>query len=885
MRGAAYYAALCGDDYYHAGMEPPGVWIGEGCKDFGLSGEVKKDEFIHLLDGFSPDGKEKLVQNAGKRNRQAGIDITFSAPKSVSVLWSQADEKTRAIIEACHERAVREALRYLEFVGGLSRVGKDGAELERVSLLFAAYQHGTSRAQDPQLHTHCVLVNVCKREDGSTGTIITKPMFENKMTGGAIYRAELAAALEQELGLVVEREQGSARKASFRPFIHKGGLIKPGSVVARLYEKAVEWQKRIREEHAANKGSLFEIRGVSRELMKEFSKRRQQIETVLEARGEKGAAASQEACVRTRPRKEILPRSELFSRWHEVGREHGWSEREAATLVSAPKRLRNPTLELEAIFSRAIARATANEIYFRERDLLRHACEEAQGTGVSARDVRNFIGYVIDNSGLIDRIPDQEGRSETDRLITWEMVDLEKKLLTTLEASKKEPFRFDVGKRAIEEATARLVTAAKKSAGKLSEEQAAAVKHITTGQGTIRVVAGMAGTGKSTMLKAAREIWEKQGRRVIGAALAGKAAEGLLKESGIKSTTVAGLLASIEGGWTKLTRRSVVVIDEAGMIGTRTMAKLIQVTQKKGARLILVGDERQLQPIEAGSPFKLIGDTLGRVTLTEIRRQREKWARDAVHDFAEGNAKEALIEFAKRGFVTVTNGRAQAMRSLIDGWRNDGVLHPEKNLILAGTNAEVGELNILAQWERLRGGALKKRNVELNGAHIYENDRILFTRRAVTLGIENGSFAQVLSISKRSLIAKLDSGKTVTIPLSKYQDISLGYAVTTHKAQGITVENAMVLLGGTMQDREISYVQASRARGDTHFYIDRNEAGQGLSKIAEMMTQSRQKTTILEMRRALAEHAERKHDEPEQEVPPSGAFKRETHWADRDFRR
>src|ERR1051326_5698178 len=247
-------------------------------------------------------------------------------------------------------------------------------------------------------------------------------------------------------------------------------------------------------------------------------------------------------------------------------------------------------------------------------------------------------------------------------------------------------------------------SAAHKIFGALSEEQANAVKHITRGRGTIRVVSGMAGTGKSTMLRAARRVWQRQGFKVIGAALAGKAAEGLPRESGIKSTTVAGLLASIEGGWTKLNKRSVVVIDEAGMIGTRTMARLVAETQKRGARLVLVGDERQLQPIEAGSPFKVIGERLGVSRLTQIRRQREDWAKEAVHSFAAGDAKAALAPFVERGFVEVKQTRHHAKQSLIKGWRELGVSRPEQHLILATTNADVGDLNRLAQDERLKAG-------------------------------------------------------------------------------------------------------------------------------------------------------------------------------------
>ena len=840
--GGDYYELLSRDDYYPEGAELPGVWHGRGCADFGISGAVQKEEFANLLNGYSRDGQEKLVQNAGKRNRQAGIDLTFSAPKSVSTAWSQADEKTRRLIEAAHSRAVQKALDYLEEVGGFTRIGKDGEEVIKASLAFAVYLHGTSRTQDPHLHSHAALVNACRRADGSTGTIITKPMFEHKMTAGALYRAELAAELEKELGLTAERDIGPKQERQFRSLFHKGGLFKQGTLAGWAYKMASEWHARISAERTALRSSTFELQGVSRELMKIFSQRREQIEAQLEKTGEQGAIAAQAACLKTRPKKEIVPREELFDRWQAIGREHGFSEREVAALLRGPKPIRDLALETTQAISRAVKRATSNEIGFSERGLIRLAAEEAQGVGVSGTTIVAAVRSYLSGGEAI-----RLHGANNPLFTTREMLETERSLFKMVDTSKKEPFRFDVGRKALEALTAKVLTTGHKLFGGLSDEQAKAVKHITQGKGTIRVVSGMAGTGKSTMLRAARRVWQKQGFKVIGAALAGKAAEGLFRESGIKSTTIAGLLASIEGGWTKLNKRSVVVIDEAGMIGTRTMARLVAETQKRGARLILVGDERQLQPIEAGSPFKAIGERLGQARLTQIRRQKEDWAKDAVHAFADGEAKEALAPYVEKGLVSVKQNRHQAKSALIRDWQKNGITRPEQHLILATTNAEVGELNRLAQDERLKAQAIRGASVEVNGVHVYKGERILFTRRSTQLGVENGSFATVLEVGKSSLVAKLDGGKTVTIPLKSYQDLQLGYAVTTHKAQGMTVDNALILLGGPMQDREITYVQASRARGETRFYVDRAEAGKDFSNITEKIHRTGRKYMALEL--------------------------------------
>jgi len=199
MKGAGqgdYYLELAQEDYYTKGGEPPGKWYGEGTEALGVEGQVQAQELRKLLEGYSPDGKEKLVQNAGDDNRQSGWDLTFSAPKSVSTLWAVSDEETRKTIQHAQEKAVHAALDHIQGEAGFTRRGKGGEEIESAKLSFATFEHGTSRSQDPQLHTHALALNIGIREDGTTGTIRSKDIFEQKMSAGAIYRAELSYQLE-----------------------------------------------------------------------------------------------------------------------------------------------------------------------------------------------------------------------------------------------------------------------------------------------------------------------------------------------------------------------------------------------------------------------------------------------------------------------------------------------------------------------------------------------------------------------------------------------------------------------------------------------------------------------------------------------------------------
>ena len=203
-----YYLDLPQEDYYLNGGEPRGKWWGKGAALLGLEGVVKDRQLTGLFKGIGPDGRQ-LTQNAGDKKRQPGWDLTFSAPKSVSTLWSQGDERIRREIEAAHEAAVHAALTYLQREAGFTRRGKGGTQWEVGHLIVATFEHGVSRAIEPQIHTHTLVMNACMREDGTTGTILSKPLYQHKMAAGALYRAELASQLEQRLGVTCERDKSS----------------------------------------------------------------------------------------------------------------------------------------------------------------------------------------------------------------------------------------------------------------------------------------------------------------------------------------------------------------------------------------------------------------------------------------------------------------------------------------------------------------------------------------------------------------------------------------------------------------------------------------------------------------------------------------------------
>ena len=233
------------------------------------------------------------------------------------------------------------------------------------------------------------------------------------------------------------------------------------------------------------------------------------------------------------------------------------------------------------------------------------------------------------------------------------------------------------------------------------------------------------------------------------------------------------------------------------------------------------------------------------MTLTEIRRQREEWAREAVKDFASGDADKGLRAFAERGLLTIESDRRKAMEALIAAWKETGIRHPHEQLILTGTRKEAAILNRMAQAERQSAGALSGEGVSIpdSNERLYVGDSVLFTLKSRVYGVQNGSRGEVIAADpeKRALTVRLDNGDRVHFSLDNYAHVRPGYAMTTHKGQGATTEFSYILAGGALQDREISYVQVSRSRAETRIFTDAEEAGPDLTRLVRQMSQSRQK--------------------------------------------
>ncbi|MCO5059307.1 MAG: AAA family ATPase, partial [Rhizobiaceae bacterium] len=359
----------------------------------------------------------------------------------------------------------------------------------------------------------------------------------------------------------------------------------------------------------------------------------------------------------------------------------------------------------------------------------------------------------------------------------------------------------------------------------LSGEQADALAHITDGR-DLGIVVGYAGTGKSAMLGVARQAWGAAGFEVRGAALSGIAAENLESGSGIASRTI----ASLEHGWSqgrdKLTAKDVLVIDEAGMVGTRQLERVLSHAADVGAKVVLVGDPQQLQAIEAGAAFRSIHDRHGGVEIGDVRRQRDDWQRVATRHLATGSIGTAVRAYNRNGMVHEAASREQARGDLIDRWNRDRQAAPEANrLILTHTNDEVRSLNQSAR-DRMRSTGNLGEDVQLSverGARTFATgDRIMFLRNERSLGVKNGTLGTIEQVSAQSMSVRTDDGRSIQFDLKDYSHVDHGYAATIHKAQGMTVDHAHVLATPGM-DAHSSYVALSRHRDSVSLHYGRDD--------------------------------------------------------------
>lgn len=788
---AAYYEGLSlqSDAYYQGGagsLEPAGFWQGQGAETLGFLGMVIADgELLQAMQGAHPRTGDALSGTQGNTHKP-GWDLCFSAPKSVSVAWAIADRELRERIEVAHQNAVTRALEYLECDAISVRVRTDRYAVMRESVakhggaLFATYQHSSSRAGDPQLHTHAVLMNITPARhslDFSTAYV---------HAGGAIYRVELAYGLHT-LGFGIERDHQS-----------------------------------------------FKLSGAPKALTEHWSQRRTQIESEARVYGVHTAKGLETVTLATRTAKEAVPRETLFALWASEAHNHHYGiavVSEQATLGVTQEFEKSPESCLLTALTET--RATVS----REQALVEIA---ARSYGqCNATDLEKKLDQALQDQAVVLHAPENRGEWHRTgkRYTTEEMLRLEQQLVKRCQrlAVDREAFHLPESSRhaVLEKAT-------------LSQEQRHAFDHaLDSGRAT--VIQGAAGTGKSTLLLSVREVYEAENYRVTGTALSQRATQNLEEASGIPSRNVARLLHDLNAGNERLDDNAVLVVDEAGMLGTRQLENLTRRIEEAGAKIILVGDSRQLQAIEAGGAFRGIQERIGYAELTDNRRQQRQADRDMTLAFREGHAAEGLEILHKHGRLYLNENRAAVLQTAVLAYLQD-LDECKSSLLLAKDRQAVHELNQAVRVELRSEGMLGESETIVRTTTGYrqlaENDRVVLglgakqqfysqLNRNKHEYAHNGACGTVERVDRGQVTVLLDSGQRIELDAAGHEiengqrqgwAVDHAYAVTVHKAQGMTVDRCHVVISGEEQ-REWAYVALSRHREIVHVYATHEALG------------------------------------------------------------
>ncbi len=445
---------------------------------------------------------------------------------------------------------------------------------------------------------------------------------------------------------------------------------------------------------------------------------------------------------------------------------------------------------------------------FSERDMAR-VLNKATKT---AEEFQTAMLKLKAHPSLIALGPGDDGR---ERFTTRELMQVESQLQEdAFKLQKKNDHR-----------SSHAMVAAQVEKYKLNKGQSSALNHVALGE-DIALIVGKAGTGKSYLMKAANDLWKQEGYRVLGIAVAGIAAEGLESEANIQSSTIASFKYKVAKGYLRLSPRDVIVLDEAGMVDAYDLQKIVRHTREAGAKLVMVGDPNQVQPIGPGAPFRALLDKLGFVELNEIKRQRHEIDREATTLLSQGQTAMALNIYRDKGQLHLLDKKIDAKAALIQHWSQN--LNLNESIILAHRNEDVKELNQLARTHLVQTGVLSKNSTEVetkNGKLVLgAGDRIVFLEKSSDLNVKNGNFATIKAIDGNRITASIMKGnqeREVTFDHRDYQNFGYGYAATIYKTQGVTVDQAFVYAGGSYWSRNLVYVALSRHRDEVHLFADR----------------------------------------------------------------
>lgn len=868
-------------------------WLGNGAELLGLTGNVDIKDMSALAEGYHPRTKEALTKSAGKKatwtpkkdkqgnalldkegkpkgtwkgGHRVGFDCTLSpSHKSSDLLFADVSPEERIRILDAHRDAVSQVVSIMQ---DRLETGRNKAGIDKIGvrgIVASGHTHFGNRELEPKLHEHVMLYAVAQGDDGKWGSYDANELYDNQQMYGALARSAFAKNLAK-LGYGVEKRpelDGEGRETG-----------------------AVYWQ----------------VAGISDEVCEAFSTRRRQILEYVEKHG----GTKQAAALATRKDKEEPDFDTLSDMWRQTLDVH---RKEDPNMWRSAEDLKGLPSKLEGISDQDLLRKMhRHSAVWTKEDLIAQLAQENVGLmdiPEILKEADDFLLRVQPQLVSInpERSPDELGDKPSakftqDRYAAKFWVDdMEQKLLDDAKG------RQDMPAHRVPLATlTKAIDAFEKEKGfRISEEQRAAVRHATEGHGT-SVISGEAGTGKTTVLRIVADAYQAEGHHMIGIALANKASIKLQAETGMKHcSSAAKFLKDLDDDRLRLTNKSVVVLDEAGMADTETLASIHRAVEAKGAKLLCVGDSHQLQPVGPGAAFRLLKEELGDAKLTEIRRQRDEedlktsrlfytHADKARHTTKRSEqaslGAQIFGRLEGRGQIEHFDTVPEAIEGIADEYmsalhtrtaQGKTIDHAEL-CVMAGTRANVRELNNAIRERLIEAGELhgKQHQVAVHDdrgqAHelaLIPGDRISFSKREKGLGVINGTVgtvewikqtakgSHVVSVRIESDIPE-QNDRVVKFDTRTYDRIDHAYAGTIHKAQGVTVEKSMLLGTVGTTDVHAMLVAATRARGQFRMF----GAESDLELMAERMGLERLSVNALEEGRRID------RQEPKPSPPP-----------------
>lgn len=788
-------------------------WLGKGAGALQLSGAVNHDAMDLLAQGYDSGG-QALCKNAGAEHR-VGYDCTFSAVKSVSVLFAAASAQERELILAAHRTAVAEAVGYLESHATTRRGAGGVVQIKVDGLVASGFTHFASRDLDPQLHEHVLIYNIAQGEDGKWGSWNTDLLCEHQRAAGALYRAGLARNL-RDIGYGVEKQV--ERDADNRE-------------TGQIY---------------------FGVAGVDESIQHAFSQRREAIEAYMQQHN----VSAQQACLATRKNKNEPSFDELTQLW---GNTLDIMRQQDATLFTDAQSLKGKASQVEGLSDlETLKKLHRMESTFTCAQLVERIALENVGR-LSIREIEREALLFLERAPVIKLRNNDKGQEQ---YVAQYLLDMERSIVERGNA-RKDDQSVRVRRELIDAA---LTEFELEKNATLTSEQRRAVEWVCAGTGGTCCVTGFAGTGKTFSALAFKKAFEADGRRLIGVAIAWDAAKKLEAETGITSYSAAAILEQLKTGKLKLNDRDVVVLDEAGMAGTSTIAGLQVACDKARAKLVLQGDVLQLQPVEAGGAFRLAIESVGDARLTEIRRQHNDADRKTARMFygLDNNGQpidgQAILDrLHEQGQIVEADYRPDAIQKLVADYFASTAPIREK-LVLAGTRAEVKMLNQAIRAEHKSRGSLGfgqalqvKAGGEIKIIELASGDRIRFAEKSKELGVFNGTQGVVENIRLNSdgsvnMAVRLESdipsqeGRIVRFNSRDFASLDHSYAMTVHKSQGQGRDSVFVLANAGMTDLHFALVAFTRTKNSFRLYGARDD----LARMGQRFGRERLKTNASE---------------------------------------